>query len=286
MRLHQWAKNGLVFVPPILAGLALDPGAWLHAAVAFLAFGLAASSTYLLNDLHDLAHDRAHRSKRHRPLASGALPIPHALGAAVLGLAACAWLASLGGPAGLATIAAYLGLTLAYTFAIKRHMVVDTVTLAALFTLRLVGGIAFCGVAGSAWLLAFSMFVFTSLALGKRFVEIDALARGGQTRVAGRGYTVQDGPAVLALGAATSTAAVMILSLYIFEAPARAAFYVHPELLWAAPVALFLWLGRIWILCGRGALRDDPVEFALTDRPSLWLGLVILASFALACVRI
>lgn len=286
LRLHQWAKNGLVFVPPMLAGHALDPASWLIAAVAFLAFGLAASSTYLLNDLHDLGPDRAHRSKRHRPLASGALPIPHALAAACLGLAGCLGLASLGGPAGVATIAAYLGLTLAYTFAIKRYMVVDTVALAGLFTLRLVGGIAFCAVAGSAWLLAFSMFVFTSLALAKRFVEIEALGRAGLARVAGRGYTVQDGPAVLALGAGASTAAVLILSLYIVEATARAAFYVHPELLWAAPVALFLWLGRVWILCGRGALRDDPVEFALSDRPSLALGLVILASFALACASL
>lgn len=284
LRLHQWAKNLLVFAPLVLAGQALEPAAWLAAAAGFLAFGFAASSTYLLNDLHDLAHDRAHRSKRHRPLASGALAIPHALLAAALGLAASLGLAATGGVTGLATVGAYLALTLAYTLAIKRYPVLDTVTLAGLFTLRLLGGIAFCGVAGSPWLLAFSMFVFTSLALAKRAVEIDQLAGTGREAIAGRGYVLRDGPTVLALGAATSACAVLILSLYIVEAPARSAFYRTPDLLWAAPIALFLWLGRIWLLCGRGALRDDPVEFALRDRPSLGLGLVLATGFALACL--
>jgi len=286
LRLHQWAKNLLVFVPLVLAGQALDPSSWGQAMLAFVAFGLAASSTYLLNDLHDLGPDRAHPSKRHRPLASGRLTIPHALAASGLGLIACGGLALAAGPAGLATIAAYLALSLAYTFAIKRQMVVDVVTLAMLFSLRLVGGIAFCGVASSAWLLAFSMFVFTSLAFGKRFIEIEQMARAGLTEVAGRGYRSQDAPVVLALGAAASAGAVLILSLFIVEASARTTFYVHPELLWAAPVALFVWLGRIWMLCGRGELRDDPVEFALTDRASYGLGLVVVASFTLACLAI
>ncbi len=285
LRLHQWAKNLLVFVPPVLAGQAWSGAAWLTAACAFLAFGLTASATYLLNDLHDLDHDRAHRSKRNRPLAAGRLAIPHALAAAGLGLGVAGGLATLVGPAGMATLAAYLGLTLAYTFGIKRLVVLDAVTLAGLFTLRLVGGIAFCGVAGSAWLLAFSMVVFSGLALAKRFVEIEALKASGTHIIAGRGYTSQDGPAVLALGAGASTSAVLILSLYIVETSARNPFYAQPDWLWAAPVALFVWLGRVWILCGRGALRDDPVEFALSDRPSLALGLVILSSFALACLR-
>jgi 4-hydroxybenzoate polyprenyltransferase len=285
-RLHQWSKNLLVFVPLFLAGQALDPHAWIMAAAGFLAFGLVASATYLMNDLHDLPHDRAHWSKRHRPLAAGRLTIPHALAAIAALIMLGTSLASVGGLWGLGTLAAYLVLTTAYTFLIKRYAVLDAVTLAALFTLRLVAGIAFCGVAGSPWLLALSMFVFTSLALAKRSVEIGQLAQNNLTSISGRGYAVVDAPVVLSLGAATSTAAVLIFALYVFEAAARHAFYVNPDILWAAPVALFLWLGRIWMLCGRGALRDDPVEFAVTDKVSIALGIVVFASFALACVRI
>ena len=285
-RLHQWSKNLLVFVPLFLGGQALDPHAWTMAVAGFLAFGLIASATYLMNDLHDLPHDRAHWSKRHRPLAAGRLTIPHALVAIAALVMFGTSLATVGGLWGFGTLVAYLILTTGYTFLIKRYAIIDAVTLAALFTLRLVAGIAFCGVAGSPWLLALSMFVFTSLALAKRSVEIGQLAQNNLTSISGRGYAVVDAPVVLSLGAATSTAAVLIFALYVFEAAARHAFYVNPDLLWAAPVALFLWLGRIWMLCGRGALRDDPVEFAVTDKVSIGLGVIVFASFALACVRI
>jgi 4-hydroxybenzoate polyprenyltransferase len=284
-RLHQWVKNLLIFVPLVLAGEALNASAWATAAAGFLAFGLVASATYLLNDLHDLADDRAHPSKCHRPLASGALAIRQALVAAVLGL--CGGLALAGGVAGstgLVLLAGYIAATLAYTFCLKKQPVIETVTLAGLFTWRLVAGIYLVGVAASPWLLIFSMFVFGSLALAKRYVEISRLAVRGLTKVQGRGYVAADGPAVLALGTGSGMAAVLVFVLYLTEAALRHAFYVSPERLWIAPVALFIWLARIWLLCGRGELNDDPVEFATSDAPSIGLGLAILASFALACV--
>ncbi|WP_156648480.1 UbiA family prenyltransferase [Methylobacterium sp. Leaf108] len=282
-RLHQWTKNLLVFLPLVLAGRAFDASAWLMAAMGFLAFGLVASATYLLNDLHDLDHDRAHRSKRHRPLASGALSIPAALVGIVSGLGLGLGLAAASGPASLAILSVYLAATLAYTFRIKRVALLDAVTLAGLFTSRLVAGVVFCGVAGSAWLFVLSMFLFTSLALAKRYGEIRHLAPSGA--IPGRGYVAEDGPVVLAFGTATAAAAVLMVSLYIVEAATRQAFYVNPEFLWLAPVAVFVWLGRIWLLCGRGALNDDPVEFAITDGPSLALGLAVLTGFCLACMR-
>ena len=270
-------------MPLVLGGAALNPAAWLGALAGFLALGLVASGTYLLNDLHDLPDDRRHASKRRRPLASGALPLRHAALGAPLGIAAGFALAGfvLGSP-GLALVTAYLAGTLAYTFALKRQPIVDAAALACLFTLRLAAGIVVAGVAASAWLLVFSMFLFTSLAFAKRHTEIARLAAGGRERAAGRGYVVADGPVVLALGVASGTGAVFIFVIYLIEEVARRGFYDHPAWLWLAPMALFLWLGRIWLLCGRKELDDDPVAFAVKDTPSLALAAAMAGSVALA----
>jgi 4-hydroxybenzoate polyprenyltransferase len=282
-RLHQWAKNLLVFVPIVLGGAALNPAAWLHALVGFLALGLVASGTYLLNDLHDLPDDRRHASKRRRPLASGALPLRHAALAAPLGIIAGLTLAGAAiGSNGVMLAIAYLAGTLAYTFALKRHPIVDAAALACLFTLRLAAGIVFAGVAASPWLLVFSMFLFTSLAFAKRHTEIARLAGERRDRAAGRGYVAADEPVVLALGVASGTGAVFIFVMYLIEEAARRGFYGDPVWLWLAPMALFLWLGRIWLLCGRKELDDDPVAFAVSDGASLALGVAMAGSFAIA----
>jgi 4-hydroxybenzoate polyprenyltransferase len=284
-RLHQWAKNALILVPLVLAGKAADPEAWACALAGFLAFGLVASGSYLLNDLRDLRDDRRHWSKRNRPLASGAVAIRHALLAAPIALAVGLGIAlAAAGPAGVAILATYLALTLAYTFWLKQHAIIDAGALAGLFTVRLLAGIAFAAVPGSPWLLVFSMFVFGSLALAKRHIEITRMVTRGLTRTPGRGYVAADAPVVLALGAGAGMAAILIFVLYLIEEAFRRPFYVTPEWLWVAPVALFLWLGRIWLLCGRGEVDDDPVEFAVKDAPSLCLGGLAVASFVLACL--
>lgn len=282
LRLHQWAKNALIFVPLVLGGKALDVGAWGACALGFLALGLLASSTYLLNDLWDLPDDRRHWSKRERPLASGRLPIRTALLLAPLGVGASLSLGAFLGPAALGMLCLYLGLTLAYSFRLKREPLLDGFSLAVLFTLRIGLGVALAGTLLSPWLLTFSLFLFTSLSLAKRYTEVERMVRHGCERTPGRGYRAGDGPLLLALGSAAGIGAVLVMVLYLIHDAMPASFYGAPAYLWAFPPVLFLWIGRVWLLCGRGELNDDPVAFALKDRVSLALGTIMGVAFLAA----
>lgn len=283
MRLHQWAKNGLVFLPILLAGHLLDASGWFGCAAAFLAMGLAASATYLVNDLLDLEADRLHWTKRSRPLASGSIPILHGAAAAAALLGAGAGIAAASGGVGvLAALLAYCAATLAYSLRLKRIPILDVTLLAALFTMRLGLGAVAAHVRLSAWLAVFSMFLFLSLALAKRSTEIGRGNAPATTAAHGRGYVAADAPLVASLGVAAGVAAVLVLVLYLIEEAFAGSLYRSPALLWAAPAFIGLWLGRVWLLCGRGSLDDDPVTFAVTDRTSLGLGAGVVASFAIA----
>jgi 4-hydroxybenzoate polyprenyltransferase len=280
-RLHQWAKNTLVFVPALLSGQIADPPVLLACTLAFFALGLVASGTYLVNDLLDLSHDRRHPSKRQRPLASGELSMHSAIiavPALIGGGLAVGALLSLYAALALLT---YLGLTLAYSLRIKREPILDTLTLAGLFTLRLVLGISVAGVVAP-WLLVFSMFLFTSLSLAKRCAEIQSMAKSGATSIAGRGYLVSDEPFVLSLGLATGTGSILIMVLYLIFDAFNREFYANPHWLWGIPVVLFLWVTHIWLVGHRGKLDDDPVAYAVKDRKSLFLGSVAAGAFACA----
>ncbi|NOZ33493.1 MAG: UbiA family prenyltransferase [Alphaproteobacteria bacterium] len=272
LRVHQWAKNALVFVPVVLAGLATEVNAIAVAALAFFALGLVASGTYLINDLLDLSDDRRHWSKKNRPLASGRMGISTGVVAGA-GLVGGGFLLAI--PAGGAVVgllAVYTVLTLTYSIYLKRQPILDVFTLASLFTLRLGVGIAAVGVVPSAWLLVFSMFVFASLSFAKRLTEIQRSGAAGRTEVAGRGYRVDDAPLVLAMGIAAGFGSVMIMVLYIMNDAFSAAFYSAPVFLWVFPSVMFLWISRVWLVCHRGELNDDPVAFAIKDRASLALG--------------
>jgi 4-hydroxybenzoate polyprenyltransferase len=282
MRPHQWAKNALVFVPLILAGLVSHVDAVYATACAFLALGLVASSTYLVNDIWDLADDRSHWSKRNRPLASGRLPLATALTAVPIGLFAGLAVASLAGPATVAVVLIYLAVTLLYSFALKRIPVLDGFVLASLFTLRLGAGIVASGAPPSPWLLVFAMFLFASLSFAKRHTEVARVIERGGTEVRGRGYKAMDLPLIMGIGMATGVAAVLIMVLYIINDAFRQSFYGNTAWLWGFPSILFLFVCRIWLKCGRGELHDDPVAFAVTDRPSLALGAALMVCFALA----
>lgn len=282
LRLHQWAKNALIFVPLILGGKTTDPTAWIYALDAFLAFGLLASGTYLLNDLWDLHEDRQHWSKKHRPLASGELPIALSIGLmALCGLGALG-LAVAAGPGCVAMLGLYLVLSLSYSFRLKREPIVDVFLLASLFTMRLALGVVVTGVEFSAWLIVFSMFIFLSLSLAKRQTEITRMVAHGQDRAPGRGYRASDAPFVLATGVATMMATVLIMVIYLIEDAFPTGFYKHPDFLWGFAVIVFLWLARIWLLCHRGELHDDPVAFALKDRISLFYAAAMGAVFIAA----
>ncbi|MBR1152468.1 UbiA family prenyltransferase [Bradyrhizobium sp. JYMT SZCCT0428] len=282
MRPHQWAKNALVFVPLILAGLVSHVDAVYATTCAFLALGLVASSTYLVNDIWDLTDDRSHWSKRNRPLASGRLPLATAIAAVPVGLFAGLAVAALAGPATVAVVLLYLAITLLYSFALKRIPILDGFVLAGLFTLRLGAGIVASGAPPSPWLLVFAMFLFASLSFAKRHTEVARVIERGGTEVRGRGYKSIDLPLIMGIGMATGVAAVLIMVLYIINDAFRQSFYGNTAWLWAFPAILFLFVCRIWLKCGRSELHDDPVAFAVTDRPSLALGGALMVCFGLA----
>lgn len=279
LRAHQWIKNLLVFVPVLMAHRVTDAPALTAAACAFVAWCLAASAVYLVNDLSDLEADRRHPHKRRRPLASGALGKKTAavLVPALLlpGLA----LAFLLLPTlfGLALLL-YLLMTTAYSVFLKRLAVVDVMVLAGLYTLRvLAGGIA-ADVTVSPWLLAFSMFLFLSLAFVKRYTELRAAAADeahGET--SRRGYTREDMELLKSFGTASGYLSVLVLALYINQSREVTLLYRTPAALWLIGPCLLYWLTRVWLLAARGRMHEDPVVFTVKDPVSYALGLVIAA---------
>lgn len=276
LRLHQWVKNLLVLLPIFTAHKILDGDAMLRGLATFVAFGLCASSVYLLNDLSDLEADRLHRTKRNRPLAAGHLSIPLAAAMMPLLLGAGLLLAGLIATPLLVLLACYLAVNLGYTFKLKRLVVVDVIALAGLYTLRIFAGSAGTGIPVSPWLLAFSMFFFLSLALVKRGSELFVLKQQGAEKIKGRGYLVGDLDLVRSLGSSSGYLAVLVLALYIQSEDVRS-LYANPQWLWLiCPLVLF-WISRVWLLAHRGELHDDPVVFAVRDRVSHAVGLIALA---------
>lgn len=267
LRPHQWLKNLLVFVP-VLAAHKTDPGSLGAALMAFCAFCLVASAGYVLNDMLDIASDRAHPRKRRRPLASGAVTLAGASALTPLLLAAGAGLAGLLGASFLAVIALYFVVTLSYSLVLKRQPILDICVLAGLYTLRIVAGGIATGTALSFWLAAFSGALFFSLAAIKRQAELADLARRGIEAVRGRGYRTADLPLVMAMAIASGYVAILILALYVTSPDVRL-LYAEPDRLWAGCVVMFYWISRMVLLTHRGQMNDDPVVFAATDRISL-----------------
>ena len=285
LRLHQWAKNVLIFVPLVLGGKGGQSAAWLHALIGFFALGLTASSTYIFNDLRDLPNDRKHRSKRTRPLANGDLSIQSGVILAVATLIVGLVLAAYAGHAAFAMLALYVALSLSYSFYWKRVPILDAFVLAGLFTSRLAMGVTLADVRLSLWLFIFSMFIFTSLCMAKRNTEVLASTDDVDSPIPGRGYMKADAPLILALGMGTGISAVLVMILYLIEDAYPRQFYANPAFLWALPAILFLFLGRVWLLSERRQMHDDPVAFALKDRVSLLLGLLMSLALAASFIR-
>jgi 4-hydroxybenzoate polyprenyltransferase len=278
-RLHQWAKNLLVFVPLILAGKTESIDAWTNCLLGFLALGILASSTYLLNDVLDLQSDRRHWSKRDRALARGDLPVPVAIAVGGVGVLVSFTLAATVNSYATFVLVVYAASTAAYSLGLKRVPVLDVFLLAFLFTLRLIYGVYLAEVAASPWLLVFSMFLFMSLSLAKRQTEIRRSAALGNDNIHGRGYVAGDLMFVFGLGIAAAAGAVLIMVLYLIHDAFGAGFYRSPVLLWSMPAIMYLWLGRVWLLAGRNALDDDPLWFAVRDNVSLALGASMVVAF-------
>jgi 4-hydroxybenzoate polyprenyltransferase len=264
---HQYAKNALIFLP-ILAAHLFTVEAFTQALLAFVAFSLCASSIYILNDLVDLQDDRAHRSKCKRPLPSGAIPLMHGVIAIpILFLSALAVGAAVSLPF-LGVLLGYFALTTAYSFALKRMMVVDVITLAGLYSVRVIGGAVATSIMVSEWLIAFCMMIFMSLALIKRYVELAARRDANLPDPTSRDYKNSDLDIVAALAAAAGFNAVTIFALYISSNTVNQ-LYSHPQILWLVGPLLMFWIARALMLAGRRLMDDDPVVFALKDRVSL-----------------
>jgi 4-hydroxybenzoate polyprenyltransferase/phosphoserine phosphatase len=274
LRVHQWAKNVLVFIPVVASHQLTNGALMLQATVAFLSFSLSASSVYILNDCLDLASDRRHPRKKNRPFASGDLSIPFGLLLAAGCLVGGGLLALALPRLFLLVLAGYLVLTTGYSFYLKQFVLLDVIVLAQLYTVRVYGGGAATGVAPSHWLLTFSLFLFLSLALVKRFTELRLMDQADGKELHGRGYWVTDLEHISSIGTASGLLAVLVLALYICSKDVLL-LYAHAEVLWLVCPVMLYWISRIWMLAYRNRMEDDPVVFAVKDPKSYLMAAMI-----------
>ena len=290
IRLHQWAKNTLIFLPLLLAHVR-SIGLLAGALVAFLSFGLCASATYIINDLLDVEADRLHPRKRNRPFAAGDLSPIHGVAVVVLFFVSAVALAiavpyvvstlspqsALPGPYSfLGWLLFYTVTTLAYSLRWKRALLIDVIVLSGLYTIRILAGSAATGVEVSTWLAGFSIFFFLSLAFVKRFAELENLKARGGVSSKGRGYHIEDIEQLRSFGSSSAYASVVVFTLYISNLSNAHELYRHSTRLWLLVPVLLLWLSRLWMLASRGQLDEDPVVYAITDKRSLALGALVI----------
>ncbi|NIR49894.1 UbiA family prenyltransferase [candidate division KSB1 bacterium] len=282
LRVHQWVKNILIFVPLLLAHKVTSLQLWLQGLLAFCAFSLCASSIYIINDLMDLESDRQHPKKRNRPFAAGTLPIqtglffvPFLLGLSFL--ISVSFLPILF----TAALGLYVGLTSAYSFYLKRVVIVDVLILAGLYTFRILSGGVALNIDITTWLLAFSMFFFLSLAFVKRYSELRLIQNLEQNHNKGRGYSMVDKEVLRSVGPASGYLSVLVLALYI-NSEEVVKLYKSPATLWLIGPFLLYWITRVWFLAHRGVMDDDPIVFTVRDPKSYFVGAIILVILIIA----
>jgi 4-hydroxybenzoate polyprenyltransferase/phosphoserine phosphatase len=271
-RVHQWLKNLLLFVPLFAAHEVGNFQSWGLLIMAFVSFSLCASSVYIANDLLDLESDRLHVRKRVRPFAAGVMPIWAGVLIAPILLIVSLLIGSFVGTAFLAWLIFYFLLTCVYSWSLKRIVLVDCLALATLYTLRVLAGAATVGHQLSFWLLAFSVFLFLSLAFVKRYAELNLQVASGKSKVHGRGYHTDDAVVIQTMGIVAGYASVLVLALYV-NSESVTRLYAAPYAIWGAiPVVLF-WVSWMWIKAHRGEMNDDPLVFAVKDKVSLIAGM-------------
>lgn len=289
LRPHQWCKNLLVALPLLAAHRLDDAAAWRAVLLAFASFSLSASAMYILNDLRDRESDLLHPHKSRRPIASGEVSQGQALGMFGICLLSSALIAMLLLPrAFLAYLVVYLIVTTAYSMGLKRLLMIDVLTLAALYAVRMLAGGAAVDVRLSPWLLAFSMFLFLSIAFAKRYAELRAidLASDGQGGSApGRAYHVGDLDLIRTLGPTSGYMAVLVFALYLNSSDAQT-MYARVDVLWLICPLMLYWITRIWFAAQRGEMHHDPVVFALTDPASYAVGIAVLAVATMASLPV
>jgi 4-hydroxybenzoate polyprenyltransferase len=273
LRVHQWTKNLLLFVPITMAHRLGHGDDVMHVLAGGAAFCAAASAGYVINDIADVAHDRAHPRKASRPIAAGELSMPAAHALWIVLLAVAAPLGALAGTAFLALLGVYVLVSLAYSFFLKRSMLLDVIVLAFLYTLRILAGGVAAHVVVSEWLLMFATFFFLSLALLKRFAD---------TSTSGRPYAADDAAVLRSFGVASATLSILVFALYLSSAHVTS-LYRRPAILWGASPLFFYGLARMWLLAGRGEMHDDPVVFAASD-PATYVLVALTAALIVAAM--
>ena len=279
LRVHQWVKNLLVFVAPLLGGALFAQQSFLRAALVFLAFCAAASGTYLINDLLDLKSDREHPRKRNRPFASGRLHLAFAALGPILLLVGFGIALYVSGPTA-SIVAGYIVLSLSYSLFLKKRPLVDVFALSLLYTVRIYAGQVALDVEPSNWLVMYSGFLFLSLAILKRVSEYQAIVKSKTAYETGRGYRTTDMEVLKSMGVASSFASSMVLALYI-DSESAAIAYKYPMLLWSVVPILLFWQSRMWLAAARGNMTDDPIVFAARDWVSWFCLLLLLAIYAI-----
>lgn len=276
LRPAQWSKNLFVLAPLVFAHRADDPSTLQRALAAFALFCAASSAAYLFNDLRDREQDRNHPLKSRRPIASGALPAPLAGGAAlVLGVGALAVAPALGRAFALA-LAAYVALNLLYSFAFKHIVIVDVMSIAAGFVMRILGGAAAVAVAVSSWLVLCGSFLALFLAFSKRRHELTLLAQGAaDQRKVLADYSVDFLDQMINV----VTASTLVAYALYAAAPETAARLGTPHLLWTVPMVLYGIFRFLYLLHRDGEPRN-PTEAILSDAPflvnfALWSAVVV-----------
>ncbi|MDH7944028.1 UbiA family prenyltransferase [Pseudohongiella sp. SYSU M77423] len=281
VRAHQWLKNLLLFFPAIAAHDLNDPAILGVLALAFCSFSLCASAVYITNDLTDLESDRLHPRKRNRPFASGAIAAWKGVLLSPMLLLGSVVIGSLVSMEFLGWLAVYFLLTLAYSFGLKRLMIVDCLVLAMLYTLRIIAGAAASENALTFWLLTESVFLFLSLAFVKRYAELKLQSKAGASQAHGRGYLTSDAPLIQNLGISAGFIAVLVLALYL-NSDSVLGLYQNTALVWAAIPILLFWISWMWMQANRGNMNDDPLVFAVKDKTSLMAGAAFALVLALA----
>ena len=281
IRVYQWVKNLLIFVPLLLSHSYSNLELIIQSTIAFFAFCLCASSVYVINDLCDIEADRDHPTKKNRPIAAGLISRFSAKILAVVLFTTALLIAYYLNKDFLFIFLSYFTLTLAYSFGLKALAIIDVLILGGLYTLRVIAGVVVINVEISFWLIVFSLFVFFSLALLKRYIELKNLLGRNKKTAGGRGYAVDDLNLLLIMGVISSFIATLVVALYIHD-PAVATIYSNPIWLWMVLPAMLFWLSRIWLMANRGELNEDPVLFALSDGVSYLVVVVCMTSVVLA----
>lgn len=283
IRMHQWVKNVLIFMPLLLAHKGADVPRLQAACIAFISFSLCASAGYIFNDILDREADRSHPTKKQRPFATGALSVSTGLVLVAVLLGGSVAVAVIWLPASCATLLGIYGASSAlYSSLLKRLVIIDVLILASLYILRLLAGGAAATVPVSPWLLTFSGFLFLSLAFVKRYAELENLSSESPRDVIRRGYFVQDKELLQSLGTSSGYVAVLVFALYINNSLDIPVLYQQPEVLWGICPCVLYWINRVWFLAHRGVINQDPVVFTLTDPASYVVGGFIVTLLLIA----